>query len=220
MPDKPTYLTDPLYDYLLAHTPAESNTAKALREKTETLPNARMQTSPDAANFLKLLVLMQNAKRILELGTFTGYATLHLAEALNGDGKVVTCEINAKIIEIAKPFWQQAKVDSLIEVKLAPAEETLTDFINEKTEPFDFIFIDANKSKYLTYYELCLSLLKPKGIMVIDNVLAAGKIIDTSLQDNMLKTVRKLNDTLMKDARVKISMLPIYDGMTVVWKRP
>lgn len=178
-----------------------------------------MQTSPDEANFLGLLMKLMKAQRVIEIGTFTGYGTLHLAMALPTQGKIIACDINPNYTNIAKRYWRQAGVEDKIDLRLAPAEETLQALINEGQEnSFDFAFIDANKSQYLAYYELCLQLIRPGGCIAIDNVLWHGDVIDNAIQDNITKTLRSVNLNLSQDPRIEISMLAIGDGLSLAVK--
>ena len=220
MANKTTHLNDKLYEYLLSVSVRETDIAKSLRLETSKLSQGKMQTSPDEANFLSLLVKLMQAKNVLEIGTFTGYATLHMAMALQKDGKITTCDINRDYTNIAKQYWQQAGVDHKITLKLAPAEETLRTLLEtNKQETFDFAFIDANKSEYLTYYELCYQLVKPGGIIAIDNVLWHGNVIDENCQDNMTNAIRETNLKLFSDTNVDISMLNIGDGLLLALKK-
>ena len=213
-------LTPALYQYLLNVSVRETEIAKALRLETSSLPQGHMQTSLDEANFLGLLIKLLNAKRVIEIGTFTGYGTLHMAMALPTSGKIITCDINTEYTDIAKPYWLKAGVAEKIDLKLAPAEDTLQALLNDnQQETFDFIFIDANKIRYADYYELCLQLLRPGGCIAIDNVLWHGNVIDEAIQDNMTKAMRALNLKLSQDARVDISMVAIGDGLFLVYKQ-
>lgn len=220
MANKTINLNEKLYAYLLSVSVRETNVAKALREETGTLAQGKMQTSPDEANFLALLVKLTQAQSILEVGTFTGYATLHMAMALPDSGRLVTCDINEDYTNIAKRYWAQANVDHKIQLVLDPAEKTLSNLLDTgKAGTVDLVFIDANKSKYLDYYELCYQLVKPGGVIAIDNVLWHGNVIDKKIQDKMTKTIRETNATLYADERVDISMLSIGDGLLLALKK-
>lgn len=213
-------LTPLLYQYLLGISVRETDIAKALRLETSKLPLGHMQTSPDEANFLGFLIKLMGAKRIIEIGTFTGYGTLHMALALPEQGKIIACDINKEYTDVAKRYWQQAGVTDKIDLKLAPAEETLQALLNDNQQnPFDFAFIDANKSQYLNYYKLCLQLVRPGGCIAIDNVLWGGDVIDESVQDNMTKAIRSVNLILSQDPQVDVSMLAIGDGLFLAMKR-
>lgn len=213
-------LNQPLYQYLLDISVRETEIAKALRLETSKLPQGKMQTSPDEANFLGLLIKLMKAQRVIEVGTFTGYGTLHMAMALPEAGKIIACDISQEYTDIAKRYWQEAGVINKIDLRLAPAEETLQALADDHQQSsFDFAFIDANKSQYLAYYELCLQLLKPGGCIAIDNVLWHGNVIDEKIQDPMTKAIRSTNLTVSQDARVDLSMLAIGDGLLLAIKR-
>lgn len=213
-------LTPALYQYLLDHSVRETDIAKALRLETSTLPQGHMQTSPDEANFFSLLIKLINAKRVIEIGTFTGYGTMHMAMALPADGKIITCDINQEYTNIAKHYWLKASIADKIDLKLAPAEDTLQTLLNDNQEnTFDFAFIDANKSQYLNYYELCLQLVRPGGCIAIDNILWHGNVIDEAVQDNITKSIRSLNIKLSQDPRVDVSMLAMGDGLLLARKQ-
>ncbi len=212
-------LTPALYQYLLNVSVRETDIAKALRLETSTLPQGKMQTSTDEANFLGFLVKLMNAKRVIEIGTFTGYGTLHMAMALPANGKIITCDINPEYTDIAKRYWLKAGVAEKIDLKLAPAEHSLQTLLDDNQHnTFDFIFIDANKIRYADYYELCLRLIRPGGCIAIDNVLWGGDVADNTIQDNITKAIRTVNLKLSQDSRVDTSMLAIGDGLFLVYK--
>lgn len=213
-------LTPNLYQYLLDVSVRESEIAQALRQETSTLPRGRMQSSPEQANFLALLVKLINAKYIIEVGTFTGYATLHMAIAMADDGKIITCDINEETVAIGQRYWQKAGVEHKINYQIAPAIETIASLLeHDCAERFDLAFIDANKTKYPDYFDLCLQLIRPGGLIIFDNVLWKGKVIDSDHQDNMTKGIRELNAKLYKDERIDISLVPISDGLFLVRKK-
>lgn len=213
-------LTPPLYQYLLDVSVRETDLAKALRLETSKLSEGHMHTSPDEANFLGLLVKLMQAKRVLEMGTFTGYGTLHMAMALPEHGKIITCDINQEYTDIAKRYWEQAGVIDKIDLKLVPSQETLKALLDDGQEnSFDLAFIDADKANYLEYYELCLRLVRPGGCVAVDNVLWYGKVINQAIQDNSTNTIRSVNLTLSQDSRVDVSMLAIGDGLFLAMKR-
>lgn len=175
MSDATTYLTQDLYAYLKRISLRESDILKALREKTQKMSMGAMQISPEQGQFMALLVELMGARKILEIGVFTGYSSLVMAQSLPSDGKIIACDINVEWTKIAKQFWEKAGVLSKIDLKLAPAKETLTQLIQRGEEgTFDFIFIDADKLNYSIYYELSFTLLRPRGLIVIDNVLWGG----------------------------------------------
>lgn len=195
----------------------EHPTLKALRDNTSKMALAHMQVSPEQAQFMQLLLRLINAKNVLELGTFTGYSALAMALALPKDGRVITCDINTEWTNDAPFFWQQAQQEKKIDLRLAPALKTLHTLLDEGlAHTFDFIFIDADKTNYVNYYELALQLLKPTGLIAIDNVLWQGKVIDQLETGGQTREIRKLNALIKQDDRVYASMLPIGDGLFLI----
>ena len=162
--------------------------------------------------FLRILVRLLRAKRILELGTFTGYSSLLMAEGLPDDGKLITCDIDLKTTEIAKKYWSRSPHGKKIELKLGPALETLKTIEG----PFDLVFIDADKVNYINYWELCLPKIRRSGLLVIDNVLWSGSVLDP--EDTTERAIDEFNKHVYKDKRVEVVMLPIRDGVTLAWK--
>ena len=214
-------LDDSLYDYLLAHTLREHPVQTALREETGRHPYAMMQISPEQGQFMALLVRLIGARRAIEVGVFTGYSALSVALALPVDGKLLACDISDEFTRIGKPYWQQAGIAHKIDLQLAPAADTLNARLQAgEAGTYDFVFIDADKSGYETYYECCLKLLRPGGLIAIDNVLWSGKVAQTAVADDAdTRALQVLNDMLIKDERVDLSMLPIGDGLTLARKR-
>jgi len=213
-------LTPKLYEYILDKSLREHPVLSELREATSHMELANMQVAPEQAQFMQFLLRLTRAKYVLELGTFTGYSALAMALALPDDGQVITCDINNEWTKDTKHYWQAAEQDHKITLRLAPAVETLYSLLNEGWEKkFDFIFIDADKTNYLNYYELSLKLINPQGFIAIDNVLWDGKVVD--VQDNNAQTreIRKLNELIKNDPRVHISLLPIADGLFLIQKR-
>jgi len=208
-------LTDELYQYLLDVSLHEDQTLLALREKTSKHKLAIMQTAPEQAQFMQFLLKLIGAKRVLELGTYTGYATLAMAQALPEDGQVITCDINDEWTSIGKPYWEASGEAHKISLKLGKALDTIDKLLQEKAV-FDFIFIDADKTNYIPYYEAALQLLSPQGMIAIDNTLWEGRVIDPSDTGGQTREIRKLNLLLKEDKRVHISLLPIGDGLTLV----
>ena len=213
-------LTPALYDYMLDISLDEHPALQALREETAKMPLAVMQVAPEQAQFMQLLIRLMRAKNVLEIGTFTGYSALAMALALPDDGHLITCDLNKEWTNKAHPFWQQAKQADKIELRLAPALETLHQLIEEGfTHSFDFIFIDADKTNYLNYYELAMQLLRPSGLIAIDNIFWEGKVIDPQEIGAQPREIRKLNEFLKMDRRVYTSLLPIADGLFLVQPR-
>ena len=217
---KQLQLTQNLYDYMLDISLREHNTLKALREETEKMPLALMQVAPDQAQFMQLLLRLIGAKKVLELGTFTGYSALAMALALPDEGRVITCDINSEWTHRAPYFWEKAGQAHKIDLRLAPALKTLEALLDAgEAHSFDFIFIDADKTNYVSYYELALQLIRPTGLIAIDNVFWEGEVInplDTSAQT---REIRKLNALIKTDNRIYSSLLPIADGLFLVHPR-
>jgi predicted O-methyltransferase YrrM len=209
-----------LYDYLLRVSLREPEILRALRQETKNLAEKGMQICPEQGQFMRLLIELIGAKKTLEIGTFTGYSALAVALALPANGKVIACDINAEWTDIAKRYWHKAGVENKINLHLAPALETLQSFIQQgEANTFDFIFIDADKSNYAAYYEKSLTLLRPGGLIAIDNVLWDGYVANPSVTDESTCAIRAINDMIHKDERVTISLLPIGDGLTLARKR-
>lgn len=214
-------LTDALHDYLLKVGARESAVAQELRAKTLSATSWHpMQISPEQGAFMALLMRLLAAKRTIEVGTFTGYSALVVAQALPADGKVIACDISDEWTAIGKPFWERAGVAEKIDLRLGPAQETLDSLIADgESGRFDFAFIDADKVNYDAYYERCLTLLRPAGVIGIDNVLWGGRVIDQTAADEDTQAIRALNDKVAADSRVDVAMLPIGDGLTLAQKR-
>ncbi|HEY9620129.1 MAG TPA: class I SAM-dependent methyltransferase [Crinalium sp.] len=211
---------DPLlYHYLLSVSLREPDILRALRQETAQHPMGRMQIAPEQGQFMALLVQLIGAQKTLEIGVFTGYSALAIALSLPPDGKIVACDVSDEYTAIARRYWQAAGVADKIDLHLAPALETLDWLIaTGQAESFDFAFIDADKSNYDQYYERSLQLVRPGGLIAIDNVLWSGRVADPDVQDNRTKRMRALNDKLHRDPRVAISLVPIGDGLTLARK--
>ncbi|HUP44802.1 MAG TPA: class I SAM-dependent methyltransferase [Thermoanaerobaculia bacterium] len=198
----------------------ESSVAKTLRERTSAMPMAVMQISPDEAALLSFLVTAIGAKKALEIGTFTGYSALAIASALPAGGTLVCCDVSVEWTNVGKEFWREAGVAERIDLRIAPALETLRALIeNRASGTFDFAFVDAEKSEYAHYYELVLQLLRPGGVMVLDNMLRDGQVADPSVDEPGTVVIRELNQTIRDDARVDAVLLTIRDGVMLVRKR-
>ncbi len=198
----------------------ETQLQKRLRQETSRLPEAVMQTTPDQVAFLALLVRLLNAKNILEIGTFTGYSALAMAAALPDDGRLIACDMSEEWTNIARRYWQEAGLAGRIELHLGPAQKTLEKlFKDQKGETFDLAFIDADKTGYDLYYETCLRLIRQGGVIVFDNMLWGGAVIDPSDQDPDTKALRELNLKLRDDQRVDVSLLTVADGIMLARKK-
>jgi len=213
-------LDDSLYDYLLSVSLDESPLLKQLRDETDQLPEAGMQISADQGQFMALLLKLIDATRVIEIGTFTGYSALVMAQALPDDGKIVCCDKSEEWTSIARRYWAEAGVERKIDLRIGNALETLDSLIEQDNKgTFDFAFIDADKVNMPNYYERCLVLLRSGGLIAVDNVLWSGSVIDEAKQDNDTVAIRAFNKTLKDDDRVDISLVPIGDGLTLARKR-
>lgn len=211
--------SEALEAYVWAHS-RESDVAVRLREETAKLPQAGMQIGPDQAAFLALLVRAIGAKRCVEIGTFTGMSALAVACALPDHGKLVCCDISAEWTSIARRYWSEAGVAERIDLRLAPALDTLSDLaVHGGKGTYDFAFIDADKSGYDAYYEACLELLRPGGLVALDNMLWSGKVADASVHDADTDAIRALNAKIHADRRVDATLLTLGDGVMLARKR-
>ena len=220
MSNKTLGLSDRLYDYLLSVSLREASILRELRQVTASHPMSQMQIAPEQGQFMALLVQLIGAKKTLEVGVFTGYSALAVALALPADGKVIACDVSEEYTAIARQYWEKAGVAHKIDLHLAPAIDTLKTLIAAgHANTFDFAFIDADKSNYDQYYEQSLQLLRPGGLMAIDNVLWSGDVADPSVTDNRTEKIRALNQKLHQDDRITLSVLPLADGLTLAIKR-
>ena len=209
-----------LYDYLLAVSLREAPVLRRLRDRTLRLPQAHMQISPEQGQFLALLVRLTGARRILEIGTFTGYSALAMALALPEEGGIVACDISEDWTRIAREAWAEAGVGERIDLRLAPALETLDALlVTGEAGRFDLAFIDADKENYKMYYERALALVRGGGLIAVDNVLWNGSVIDPAKTDPDTEAIRSFNAALAADARIDLSLVPIGDGLTLARKR-
>lgn len=213
-------LDNQLYDYLLSASLREPTILQQLREETASLPNARMQIAPEQGQFMALLVQLLGATKTLEVGVFTGYSSLCVALSLPPNGKVVACDVSEEYTAVAHRYWKAAGVADKIDLRLAPALETLDKLLADgQAETFDFAFIDADKGNYEGYYERSLQLIRPGGLIAIDNVLWSGRVADPQDQENSTEAIRAFNKKLHDDERVTLSMVPIADGLTLALKQ-
>lgn len=219
MSPKTLNLTDRLYHYVLDNSLREPDVLQELRQETSTHSMSQMQIAPEQGQFMALLVQLMGVKKALEIGVFTGYSALCVALALPPDGKLIACDVDEDYTSIARRYWEKAGVSQKIELRLAPALETLDQLLaNGEANTFDFAFIDADKSNYDNYYERSLQLLRPGGLIAIDNVLWSGRVAD-DVQDNRTQKIHQLNQKIHHDDRVMPSLLPIADGLLLVLKR-
>ena len=212
-------IDDKIYDYLLSVSLNEHKVLEKLREVTSSMPGSRMQIAPDQGQFMGMIVKMIGAKKLLEIGTYTGYSAMVCAMAIKS-GKIITLDNDPIATEVAKRFWKEGEVDHLIDLRLGEALGSLNQLIDEKhSSSFDFIFIDADKANYQNYYELCLELLNPNGIIIFDNVLWSGAVADMDDKSKNTIILRDLNEILFNDQRIDLSMIPVGDGLTIVRKK-
>lgn len=213
-------LTDPLYDYLLAVSLRETDLQRRLREETAANPMSRMQISPEQGQFMALLARLTGARRCIEVGVFTGYSSLAVALALPADGSIVACDVSEEWTAVARRYWAEAGVAARIDLRLAPALETLDSLLADGGQgSFDLAFIDADKTNYLAYYERVFELLRPGGLVVVDNTLWSGRVADPAVDDEDTLALRHFNECLHRDQRVDLSLLPVGDGLTLARRR-
>ena len=215
-----TAVTADLAEYVRSVTLREPDLLRRLRDETAAHPEAQCQITPEQGQFMGLLVRLIHARKTLEVGVFTGYSSLSVALALPADGKVVACDVSPEFTAVARRYWKEAGVDGKIELRLAPALQSLDALIAEgQAGTFDFAFIDADKENYHTYFERALVLVRPGGVITVDNVLWHGKVIDPQVNDTDTLAIREFNRRLHTDQRVWISMVTIADGLTVAMKK-
>jgi len=218
VPDKYITLTPELYDYVVDHGARQDDALRRLAAETERLGDiAIMQIAPEQGAFMTLLMRAMGARRALELGTFTGYSAICIARGLADGGTLVTCDISGEWTEVARRYFDEAGVADRVDLRLGPALDTLREF--PANDPFDFAFIDADKTEYPEYYEECLRLLRPGGLMMLDNVLRGGQVLDGADGDDRTAATREVNDRAINDERVEVAMLGVADGITLALKR-
>ena len=214
-------LSDALRAYLLEVSVREPEALRRLREETASRDEAGMQISPEQGQLMRMLVHLIGARRAIEIGVYTGYSALVVALALPEDGELVACDVNEEWTAVARRYWALAGVDSKIRLRLAPAGDTLDALLARgRAGEFDLAFIDADKERYDRYFEGCLALLRPGGLMLIDNVLWGGSVIDPEDRSEDTRAIRALNAKLGDDPRVETCMLPVGDGLTLARKLP
>lgn len=220
MSRRTTPVDESLYDYLLEASLREPDVLRRLRAETAELQDANMQISPEQGQFLAFLVEYAGVERILEVGTFTGYSALAMALALPSHGRVVTCDVSEEWTRIARRYWNEAGVGDLIDLRLGVASETLAELLRTgRADTFDLAFLDADKRGLDEYYERALELVRPGGVVAVDNTLWHGKVADPSVTDDATVAIRRLNAKLRDDDRVSLTLVPIGDGVTLARKR-
>ncbi len=214
-------MTDQLHEYLLSSSIRESDLLRRLREETAKDELSRMQISPEQGQFMSFLLRMMGARQALEIGVFTGYSSICIAEALGPRGHLLACDIDEKYTAVARRYWKEAGIESRIDLKIGPALETLTNLRNDVNarEAIDFIFIDADKENLPDYYELSMQLIRPGGIIAVDNVLWGGRVADSSVVDPETQAIRRLNERMKTDDRIFMSLVPIGDGLGLALKK-
>ena len=215
MTSKTLQLSDRLHRYLVGNSLRETGLQRGLRARTQRMANATMQIAPEQGQFLQLLVRLTGARRIVEIGTFTGYSSLSMALAMRADGKIICCDHSKEWTSMARRYWKKAGVGKKIDLRLGPALDTLKTLKGS----FDLAFIDADKTNYANYYERCLKLVRRGGLIAIDNTLWYGRVIDRRDQTADTRAIRAFNRKLHRDRRVEISLVPIGDGLTLALKR-
>ena len=213
-------LAPELEDYLIAVSVQEPGVLARLREETASHPRAGMQISPEQGQFLRFLVHALGIRRSLEIGVFTGYSSLSVAMAMPDEGRIVACDVSEEFTAVARRYWREAGVENKIDLRLAPAVQTLDSLIaGGHAGSFDFAFIDADKVNYQNYFDRAMQLVKKGGVIAIDNVLWSGRVIDPAVSDEDTVAIREFNRALQRDDRVFISMLPLRDGVTLALKK-
>lgn len=213
-------LPEDLQQYIVDLSVHETDVQQKVREETAERPDAQMQIAPEQAQMMFVLAKTVNARLALEVGVFTGYSALAVAQALPPDGRLIACEINEEFAETARKYWGEAGVERKIDLRLGPALATLDTLISEGyANAIDFAFIDADKTSYPEYYERCVALLRPGGIVLIDNIFRGGEITDETSDDEGVTATRQLNERVASDTRVDACIIPMADGVTIARKR-
>jgi len=207
-------------DYLITHGTRETTAQKDLRAVTDAHPAAIMRSSTEQMQLLALIVKLIGARHVIEVGVFTGYGTLAFASALPPEGRVIAFDISEEFPSIGRPYWQRAGVADKIDLRIGPATEGLDELLRENGPgSFDLAYIDADKTNYDQYYEACLRLVRPRGLIAIDNVLWSGKVADPAADDPNTHALKGLNAKIASDERVEVAMVPVGDGVTLAMKR-
>lgn len=206
-----------IYQYVLEHSGREPDVLARLRAETAHLPGAEMQVSPDQAQFMALLIRLTGARRVIELGTYTGYSSLAMALALPPGGRLITCDVSEEWTGVARRYWREAGVDGIIELKLQPAMKSLEEIeASAGQQCFDFAFVDADKPGYVDYYERLLRLVRPGGLIAADNTLVVAGSYVPRLESAIGRALRTFNDHIHHDERVDLSLVPIGEGLTLL----
>jgi predicted O-methyltransferase YrrM len=212
-------LTEALQRYVTAHGSRETAVQKRLRAETLKQPMAQMQIGAEQGALLQILARLLGARRCIEIGTFTGYSALAVAMVLPPNGRIVCCDISEEWTSIARRYWKLAKVDRKIDLRLAPALRTLDELVRKEKTKYDFAFIDADKANYQNYFERCLKLLRPGGLIAIDNTLWSGRVLDKGSAEKDTRAIQAFNRSLQRDPRVDVALLTVGDGLSLALKR-
>lgn len=212
-------IPDHIHDYMLRISLREPDVLKRLRQETAEFPKGGMQITPELGQFLRLLVELTGARNAIELGTFTGYSALSVALTLPADGRLIACDVNEEALAVARRYWAEAGVADKIDLRVGEISETLPGLVEQfDAGSFDFAFIDADKPGYVDYFEACLGLLRPGGLMVFDNIFMGGTVTDPDTPRKYVDSMRAFNLRLLDDQRITLSTLPVADGVTLVRK--
>jgi predicted O-methyltransferase YrrM len=220
MTAKSTFVDRAIQEYIVATVVREAPVLKELREETARLPEARMAIGPEQGQLMQLLAHLIGARRYLEIGVFTGYSSLAMALALPPDGYVLACDISDEYTRVARRYWEAAGVANKIDLRIGPALATLDKLQAVKPPPFDMAFIDADKQNATEYFERCVELVRPGGLILVDNVLWGGSVVDPSDQDADTRALREVSLAAARDPRVEVALLPVCDGLLIAAKRP
>lgn len=213
-------LPEKISDYILSMSLREPPILRRLREEIAAHPRANLMIPPEHGQFMAFLIQLMQAQRTIEIGVFMGYSSLWVASALPPEGRIIACDISEEFTSVARRYWKEAGVDQKIDLRIKPAMATLNELLAQgQRGRFDFIFIDADKPAYGDYYERSLELLRPGGLIMVDNVLWSGRVCDPSEQDEETVALRAFNEKLRGDTRIALSMLPLGDGVTLALKR-
>lgn len=219
MTGKSEFVDQSIQEYIITQTVHENAVQRALREETSRRSNAQMQIGSDQGQFMQLLAHTIGARRYLEIGVFTGYSTLAMALALPPDGRIVACDVSEEYTAVARRYWAQAGVTDKIDLRIAPALETLERLLAEKTQPFDMAFIDADKENVAKYFEYCLQLVRSGGLILVDNVLWSGRVANPTVNDADTCALRNVSVRASNDDRVEVALVPVCDGILIARKK-
>ena len=219
MSSKNNNIPEHIYDYIIDNSFRDNSILQSLRKETAQMPHGTMQISPDQGQFMALMAKAVNAKKAIEVGTFTGYSALVVAQSLPPDGLLVACDISEEFTAKGAKFWKDAGVSEKIDLRIGPAITTLDKMIsNGESGEYDMAFIDADKENYAGYYERCLTLLRTGGLIMVDNVLWGGRTADPEINDESTTAIRDLTRFMKNDQRIAFSLIPLGDGLSLAVK--